>query len=372
VLDTSSRRQLQIDGTVIDDASDCYVIAEIGHNHQGDVEQAKRMFAVAKDSGADAVKLQKRHNRSLFTSEYYNRPYDNPNSFGTTYGAHRETLEFGRAEYLELRAYAEEIGVTFFATPFDEASYDLLLELEMPAYKLASADLKNTPLLRCVAGAGKPVILSTGAALLEDVQRGYGEVFEINQNVAVLQCTASYPPAWEEIDLKVISTYRELFPRSVIGFSSHDSGIAMAVAAYVLGGRIIEKHFTLNRAMRGSDHAFSLEPQGLEKMVRDLRRARVAMGDGTKRMHPSEVEPAVKMSKKLVTSRPLPAGHVLTREDLVAKSPGDGLPPYELDRLIGRVLRQPVEAETSLSFELLHDEDVSGDRSAEYGALDAV
>jgi len=153
----------------------------------------------------------------------------------------------------------------------------------------------------------------------------------------------------------VITTYRELFPRSVIGFSSHDSGIAMALASFVLGGRIVEKHFTLNRAMRGSDHGFSLEPQGLEKMIRDLERAHVALGDGTKQMYPAEVEPAVKMAKKLVTTRALAAGHVLGPQDITAKSPGDGLPPHELENLLGRALRQPVDEETTLTFELLEE-----------------
>jgi N-acetylneuraminate synthase/sialic acid synthase len=363
------RRAFEIDGKVIDDSSACYVVAEIGHNHQGDVEQAKRMFAEAKECGADAVKLQKRDNRSLFTRDYYGRPYDNPNSFGTSYGEHREALEFERSEYLELQAYANEIGITFFATAFDAPSCALLAELDMPAFKVASGDLKNTPLLRCIAETGRPVIMSTGAAVLEDVLRAYNTIAEVNPNVAVLQCTASYPPAWEELDLTVITTYRELFPASVIGFSSHDSGIAMAVAAYVLGGRIVEKHFTLNRAMRGTDHAFSLEPQGLSKMVRDLRRARVALGDGTKRMYSCEVEPSVKMAKKLVTTRALPGGHVLSFDDITAKSPGDGLPPYELDNLVGRALRQPVDEETTLTFELL-EETVPDIASSAYSPVD--
>jgi N-acetylneuraminate synthase/sialic acid synthase len=349
------RRAFEIDGKVVDDSSACYVIAEIGHNHQGDVEQAKRMFAEAKECGADAVKLQKRDNRSLFTKEYLTRPYDNPNSFGTTYGEHREALEFGRSEYLELQAYAKEIDITFLATAFDAPSCALLAELDMPAYKVASADLKNTPLLRCIAEVGRPVIMSTGAAVLDDVLRAYNTIAEINPNIAVMQCTASYPPGWDELDLSVITTYRELFPASVIGFSSHDSGIAMAVAAFVLGGRIVEKHFTLNRAMRGTDHAFSLEPQGLSKMVRDLGRARVALGNGTKQMYPCEVEPSVKMGKKLVTTCALPAGQVLSADHITAKSPGDGLPPYEIDNLVGRVLRQPVDEETTLTFELLEE-----------------
>jgi sialic acid synthase len=371
VSDGEHRRAFEIDGKVVDESSDCYVVAEIGHNHQGDIEQAKRMFAEAKECGADAVKLQKRDNRSLFTKEYYTRPYDNPHSFGTTYGEHRETLEFGRSEYLELQAYAKEIGITFFATAFDPPSCEFLADLDMPAYKVASADLTNTLLLRRVAEIGKPVIISTGAAVLDDVVRAHDAIAEVNPNVAVLQCTASYPPAWDELDLRVITTYRELFPTSVIGFSSHDSGIAMALAAFVLGGRIVEKHFTLNRAMRGSDHAFSLEPQGLSKMVRDLRRARVALGDGTKRMYPCEVEPSVKMAKKLVTTRALPAGHVLRDDDIAAKSPGDGLPPYEIHNLLGRALRQPVDEETTLSFELL-EESVPDTASSAYSPADVA
>jgi N-acetylneuraminate synthase/sialic acid synthase len=345
--------RVTIDGFEIHDGSDCYVIAEIGHNHQGSVDQAKQMFKAAADAGAHAVKLQKRDNRGLYTREAYNRPYDNESSFGATYGEHREALEFGRDEYVELQAYAREIGVVFFSTAFDFASADFLAELDVPAYKIASGDLTNTPLLRHVGKIGKPVIFSTGGGTLDDVQRAYEALSEVNDQIVVLQCTAGYPAAWEELDLRVIATYRECFPQTVVGFSSHDNGIAMPVAAYVLGARVVEKHFTLNRAMKGTDHAFSLEPQGLRKMVRDLQRARVALGDGTKTMYQSEAAPILKMGKKIVAARDLPAGHVLSVDDLAFKSPGDGLPPYEVDRVIGRTLRHPVAEETALTFELL-------------------
>jgi len=142
----------------------------------------------------------------------------------------------------------------------------------------------------------------------------------------------------------------------VVGFSSHDNGIAMSVAAYVLGARIVEKHFTLNRALKGTDHGFSLEPQGLSKMVRDLHRTRLALGDGDKKMYPSEVSPVTKMSKKLVAARDLTSGHVLTREDVAFKSPGDGLPAYELDRVVGRTLRHPVAEDTTLTLEHFEEE----------------
>jgi len=353
----SAERALRIADREIHDDSHCFVIAEIGHNHQGSLKQAIELFERAAECGVDAVKLQKRDNRSLYTTEYYNRPYDHENSFGPTYGEHRQALEFGKVEYLELQEVAKELGIVFMSTAFDVPSADFLSELDMPAYKIASADLNNTPLLRYVAEIGKPMIISTGGHKLDDVRRAHETIAPINSDFAFLQCTAGYPPAWEELDLRVIETYRREFPDTVVGFSGHDSGIAMAVAAYVLGGRIVEKHFTLNRAMKGTDHSFSLEPQGMEKMVRDLQRVHVACGDGTKNVYESEAAPVVKMAKKLVSARELPAGHVLTEDDIAAKSPGDGLPPYELDRLVGRRLKYPMTAELAFTFEMLESED---------------
>lgn len=344
-------KQLELDGTVINEDSDCYVIAEIGHNHQGDLKTARALFLAAKEAGANAVKLQKRDNRSLFTREMYSRPYDNENSFGPTYGAHREFLEFGETEYRELQQYAKEIGITFFATAFDFTSADFLAKLDMPAFKMASGDLTNIPLLKHVARYRKPMFLSTGGGTLADVRRAYDAVMAINPHLCLLQCTAGYPPEFDELNLRVITTFSREFPDIVIGFASHDSGIAMALVAYILGARVVEKHFTLNRAMRGTDHAFSLEPVGMRKIVRDLRRARVALGNGVKTPYPTEKAPLMKMSKKLVASRDLAAGHVLTSEDVAIKSPGDGVPPFEWDNVIGRRTRVCVLADQNIRFE---------------------
>jgi N-acetylneuraminate synthase/sialic acid synthase len=312
------------------------------------------MFKVARDCGADAVKLQKRDNRRLYTRSAYERPYDNENSYGSTYGAHREALEFGDAEYRELKAYAKELELMFFATAFDFASVDFLAKLEMPAYKVASGDLKNIPLLTYMAKAGKPIILSTGGGTMEDVNRAYDAIMPINPQLCLLQCTAGYPAAFEELNLKVITTFRERFPQTVVGLSSHDNGIAMAVAAYMLGARVVEKHFTLNHTWKGTDHAFSLEPIGFQKMVRDLKRVRVAMGDGVKRVYDSEVTPMVKMGKQLVAARDLPAGHAIRREDIAIKSPGGGLQPYEIDKVIGRTTRVALKADDTIVFEVLN------------------
>jgi N-acetylneuraminate synthase/sialic acid synthase len=346
-------RELSIDGAKIHDGSDCYVIAEIGHNHQGSLDECKRMFAVAKECGADAVKLQKRDNRTLFTKAMYDSPYLHRNSYAATYGEHREKLEFGKAEYLELIKHAKELGITFFSTAFDIPSADFLAELDMPAYKIASGDLTNIALLRHVAKLGKPMIISTGGGTMDDVVRAYYAIMPINRQLCILQCTSGYPAEFEELNLKVIQSFRERFPETVIGLSSHDNGISMALVGYVLGAGVVEKHFTLNRSAKGTDHAFSLTPEGLHRMVRDLRRARVAVGDGVKRCYESETGPLYKMAKTLVAARDLPAGHVLTASDVALKSPSTGLPAYEYDNVIGMRLTAPVKVDDNILYEIL-------------------
>jgi sialic acid synthase len=345
-----ARRSLRIDGVEIHDGGNSYVIAEIGHNHQGDVEQAKQLIEAAKECGADAVKLQKRSNRTLYTREFFDQPYDNEFSFGRTYGEHREALELGHDEYLELQRHAREVGITFFATAFDFESADFLAELDVPAFKVASGDLRNTPLLRHVAGFGKPVVISTGGAGLADVERAVDAVLPLNDQICILQCTAAYPCDTDDLNLNVITTLRERFPDFVIGLSDHQNGISMAVVAHMLGARVIEKHFTLNHAAKGTDHAFSLMPEGMRKLVRDLHRVPGALGDGIKR--PLEIEdgPIRKMGKKLVAARDLEEGRVLTAEDVAIKSPADGgLPPYELDRVVGQRLRRALRREENVA-----------------------
>jgi len=345
-------RRLRIDGVEIHDGGECYVIAEIGHNHQGDIGIAKRLIDAAKECGVDAVKLQKRSNRALYTRDFYDQPYDNELSFGRTYGEHREALELSADDYRELLRYAREVGVTLFATAFDFESADLLAELDVPAFKLASGDLRNTPLQRHVAAFGKPMLLSTGGGTMEDVERAVDAILPLNEQLCVLQCTAAYPASVEDLNLNVITTLRERFPSLVIGLSDHQNGIAMAVVAYMLGARVIEKHFTLDHALKGRDHAFSLMPEGMRRLVRDLHRVPAALGEATKRPLPIEADPLEKMGKKLVAARELELGHVLAASDLAIKSPADGgLPPYELDRLVGRRLRRPVAFEDFVTFD---------------------
>jgi N-acetylneuraminate synthase/sialic acid synthase len=344
--------ELVVDGRVISEDGDAYVIAEVGHNHQGSLVKAIDLLRAAKEAGADAVKLQKRHNRSLYTRAMYDQPYDHENSFGRTYGEHREALELDDKDWFELMHQAREIGITLFGTTFDLKSADFLAELGVPAFKIASADLVNTPLLRQVASYGKPVFLSTGGGTLEDIERAVEAILPINDQLCVMQCTAAYPAEVEDLNLRVIATLRERFPELVIGLSDHQNGYTMSLLGYMLGARVIEKHFTLNHAWKGTDHPFSLMPDGMRRLVRDLQRAPLALGDGVKRPLPCEESAIRKMGKQLVAARDLPSGHVLAAGDLEAKSPADGgLPPYELDRLLGRRLRRALGFEDAVTFE---------------------
>lgn len=344
------KRQIFISGKRIADDTNCFVIAEIGHNHQGDLDTAKALFRAAKECGVDAVKLQKRHNRYLYTRKFFDATYNSEQGFGPTYGLHRQALEFNKRDYKALKKYAQKLGLIFFATAFDFKSVDFLEEIDIPCYKVASADIHNTPLLRYIAKTKKPMIISTGTATLADVQRAFENVWPINKNLAFLQCTATYPTEPSMMNLRVIETYRKKFP-VVVGLSDHYNGIALDVAAYLLGARIIEKHFTLNRAMKGSDHVFSLEPVGMRKMVRDLKRTVEALGDGVKRFYQEEQPALAKMGKNIVAATKLKTGHIVKKTDLAFKSPFESMHPWETEKLIGKKLKvaikkdQPFKAE---------------------------
>jgi len=292
-------RSLVIGHREISDESPCYVIAEIGSNHGGAVTTACDMIRIAAATGADAVKFQCRDNDTLYNDLLLNAAYDNENSYGKTYGEHRKALELSDPALATCMFTAEQSHVACFATAFDERSVERIVKLGMPAIKIASGGLTDHALLRNVAQARVPVVLSTGGGTIEDVDDAVNTIFAVHGQLAILHCTAAYPVRdFSELNLACIQTMRERYPEFVIGWSGHDSGIAMAVQAYTLGARIIEKHFTTNRANKGTDHAFSLEPSGLSKMCRDLGRAHAAMGDGVKRYVPSEIAPISKMRRR--------------------------------------------------------------------------
>ncbi len=349
-------REIFIGSRRVADDTDTYVIAEIGHNHEGSLDRAEELVRRAADAGADAVKLQKRDNENLFVQAMYDQPYTGPNSFGPTYGRHREALEFGHEQYSYLLKVAQEVGIDFFATAFDTASVDFLMEYDLPAIKIASADLTNVPLLRYAAETQRALVMSTGGGTMEDVRRACDAVLPINPRLVLMQCTAVYPATPDDLNLAVIETFRREFPEVVIGFSGHDQGPEMSWLAHALGARVVEKHYTLDQSRPGSDHHFSLTPIQLQDLVLGLRRTRRAIGTPLKERSAKEEPALLKMSKKLVAARELSAGHVLTPADLAIKSPGDGMPPYRFDEVMGRRLRVGLRPDESLHPEALHPE----------------
>ena len=256
------------------------------------------LIDVAARAKCAAVKFQCRDVSGLYSSALLAQPYDNENSYGKTYGEHREALEFSPAQIRKCFDAAREHGIHAFGTPFDERSADLLSHQMVPAFKVHSGGLTDTALLRAVARFRLPVLVSTGGGALDDIKRAVDTLGDCPH--ALLHCTAAYPLKSEDANLRAILTLRNEFPDTVIGFSSHSPGLAFSLIAYAFGARIIEHHITLNRASKGTDHAFSLEPKGLAQLVEDLEKLRLALGDGVKRFLPCEVAPISKMRRWMI------------------------------------------------------------------------
>lgn len=330
-------------GNIIIDNNNPFIIAEIGHNHQGNTKRAKDLILAAKKAGASAVKFQKRNNKTLFTKKFYDSSYDNPNSFAKTYGKHREFLELSKKQFKELIKFSKKIKIELFATPFDVESVKFLESINLKCYKIASADLRNTILQKEVAKTKKPIFLSTGGGTLKDVERAVRNIMSINKNLAILHCTASYPCKIDDMNLNIIKTFLKKFPKNLIGISDHENGIDAASIAYMLGARVFEKHFTLNRGDKGTDNSFSLEPQGLEKLVRNIRRIPKMMGGKEKKILISEKEPIRKMSKSIVAKKNIIKNQIIKNDDLTIKSPGGGLNPFEWDKIIGKKAKKLIK-----------------------------
>jgi len=349
---------IQVGSYKISKNNPCFLIAEIGNNHQGDINIAKATIDAAINSGVHAVKFQKRNNKTLFTTEMYNKPYDNENSFGKTYGEHREALELNKEQYIELKQYTENKGIVFFATPFDIESVDFLESINVPCYKIASALITDTILIEYIASKKKPIFLSTGTATMTDVNRAYNIIKKYKIPLCLLHCIASYPmDNYRETNLNVITTLKSLYPDTIIGFSSHESGIVLPIAAYMLGARVIEKHFTLNRSMKGGDHKFSLEPAGMTKLKRDLDRVYQSLGSPDKQIQPSELDAKRKLGKALYSNKVLNTGDTINGNDICIKCPASGLPPYRLYDIVGRKLKKTILPETAITEDIIEFEE---------------
>lgn len=301
--EASTVREFFIAGRRIADDEPPYIVAEVGNNHGGSPETAVAMVDAAAAAGAHAAKFQRRDNARLYSRALLDKPYPGPHSYGATYGEHRAALELRLEVYRDLIERGRLCGVDVFATAFDERSADTLHQVGVPAVKLASGALTDIPLLNHVAWLGRPVILSTGGGTERDIDRAVA-ILDGQVPLALLHCTAEYPVTDStRLNLNCIWKLRERYPHLVIGWSCHEtgdvSGIASALVAYGLGANIFEFHFTLSRQQKGTDHGFSLEPHGLQKLCKDLARAYVARGDGIKRFYEQERGPISKMRRTL-------------------------------------------------------------------------
>lgn len=330
-------------------AKDVYVIAEIGSNHNGSIETAMKLIDMATLAGANAVKFQKRSNRTLFTEEMYNRPYD---GYGPTYGQHREALEFDFSQFETLRDYAASKKVDFLVTPFDVESVEFLEILGVKQYKVASASVTNLILIEAIAKTGKPVIMSAGGQSANAVARAayYLDRF------AILHCVAAYPCPPEMMNLRRITVFKEIFG-CPIGLSDHQDGIALGPAAYALGARIFEKHITLDHSAKGTDHAFSLEFFGFMQYIKYLNQTAEALVWYDQPME-QEIAPIAKMGQSLYWARDLQRGTVIEVDDVAVQSPQHPDGPFPSPILVrmyaGRVLVKTVNKGTPVDIRDLY------------------
>ena len=285
---------VDIAGRAIGTNEPVYVIAEIGLNHNGDVELAKRLIDVAADAGAQAVKFQKR-TPAISTPEHMKSVMRETPWGEMTYLDYRYRVEFDRAQYIEIGDYATLRGLAWFASPWDEPSVDFLEEINVVAYKVASASVTDLGLLRAMAATGKTVILSTGMSTLAQIDRAVETLG--TDRLVLLHATSTYPLPAHEANLRMIRTLRDRYAGVPVGYSGHETGLQISLAAVALGAVAVERHITLDRAMWGSDHAASLEPTGFEHLVRDIRVIEQAMGDGVKRIFPGEQAPLLKLRR---------------------------------------------------------------------------
>lgn len=332
----------------------CFIIAEAGVNHNGDVELAKRLVDVAVGAGADAVKFQTFKAERLVTpkapkAEYQLQTTDTAES---QYEMLRR-LELSVEAHRDLMVYCREKNILFMSTPFDKESADLLEELGVAVFKIPSGEITNLPLLAHIARKGKPMLVSTGMSYLGEVETAVHTIEQAgNQDLVLLHCVSNYPAEPADVNLRAMQTMATAFDVPV-GYSDHTPGIQVALAAVAMGACVIEKHFTLDRNLPGPDHRASLEPGELAELVQGIRTVEAALGQGRKEPAPSEANTAAVARKSLVAARDIPSGTVLTEEMIAIKRPGTGLPSVMHPYIVGRTLRVDVQLGDIIKFEML-------------------
>ena len=320
----------------------CYVIAEVGVNHNGNAELAHKMIDAAKDAGADAVKFQTYKTDALITANTKKADYQTGTTGEGTQDAMLRKLELPQEVFAELATHCRKVGVDFMSTAFDSASLEAVAKLNPVCLKWPSGELTNSLLLQQAAQYNLPILLSTGMGTLTEISAALDLLAAHGTNdVVILQCVSNYPAAIEEQNLRVLPNMSAMFGKPT-GLSDHTEGPYAALAARALGMSVLEKHFTLDRNMEGPDHRASIEPQEFEQMVTILRKVEKGLGDGVKRRLDSESNIMAVARKSLVYSRDMPEGQILSLQDLTAKRPGTGLSPDEASSLIGRTLARGV------------------------------
>ncbi len=295
-----------------------YVIAEVGQNHQGELEKAIEFIRIFAYEGADAVKFQTRNNKYLFAEEAYNKQYDSDNAFEKTYGAHREKLELD-IEWLPLiKEECKKHGVDFMSTPFDEPSLNLLEDIGVDIIKVASFDLGNLPFLNKIAKTKKPIVMSIGGGLIDQIRSSVEEILKIHDDLALLHCVSEYPCEFDRLGLENIKDLKDEFPLCTIGSSDHFNGTLSGPVAYMQGARVFEKHVTLNRAWKGTDHSFALEPEGFRKFTRDIKRVRHMLPPKPTDDLGNEYV-FQKLGKSLISTQNIKAGEVISIDNLSGK-----------------------------------------------------
>jgi len=284
--------KVKIGNKIIGDGKPTFIIAEIGINHNGSIKIAKELIDVASNAGCDAVKFQKRTVEIVYSKKELDKPRDSP--WGTTNREQKYGLELSYIDYVEINKYCKRKKIMWFASCWDKKSVDFIDQFNPVCYKIASATLTNDSLLKYTKDKGKPIILSTGMSTSEQIKKAVKILGE--DNLVILHCTSTYPSKPSELNLEVIPEYKKRF-NCPIGYSGHEIGVFPSVAAVLMGACVIERHITLDRSMYGSDQAASLEPQGLERMVRDIRLVPIILGDGVKRVYDSE-QPIIEKLRK--------------------------------------------------------------------------
>ena len=345
---------VEIAGRPIGRGCPCFVIAEAGVNHNGDVHLGLRLVDVAADAGADAVKFQTFRADRVVSPLAPKAAYQTANtgSAGTQLEMVRK-LELSAADHRILADQCRKRGILFLSTPFDEPSVDLLSDLGVPAFKVPSGEITNYPLLAYVARKKRPLIISTGMSTLDEVRRAVQVVREEGvDEIILLQCVSSYPANPRDVNLRAMQTMRDEFGVPV-GYSDHTLGVEVALAAVALGACVIEKHLTLDRTLPGPDHQMSADPAELTALVSGIRKVESAMGDGRKKTATSEAEIAAVARRSLIAEIDVPAGTQLTESMIGIKRPGTGLPPEMLSEIIGRKALRDIPSGTAISWDML-------------------